>query len=234
MATARRTLKVAVVGAGSIGREFALHHFGRDRSGTQVSSIVDVDAAAARALAEDVAAAQAGAAIRVGSSRYRSSVDRTGGAAPPLLHATKLTQPILDDCDIVYIGTTPSSHKDLVQQALDSGKHVLLEKPLASTAADADAIVAAAESAERRGLFVGMNIGMRYNEAVVQMRRLLEQEDSLEAAALRLHFVQWPREWQQVAWCAERASGVYPHHPAVCFTHSSHTTHTKHAPTTYQ
>lgn len=224
MPTKSAALKVAVVGAGSIGREYALFHFGA-ATNTVVTSVVDTDAKLARLLATDVGSAQAGAAV-VGKNRYKADVKSLAGK--PVLHASELTNQILDACDIVYVGTTPSAHKGLVLQALDAKKHVLLEKPLASTADDADAIVRAAESAQAAcGLRVGMNIGMRYNEALSTMRRLLLDERpegaarrvhdggaaasspsaSVAGGSLSLHFTQWPRDWQQVAWCAGRSDG---------------------------
>lgn len=48
------------------------------------------------------------------------------------------------DCDAVIICTPNFTHASLVQTAIDSGKHVLVEKPLATTVADAEAMVAAA------------------------------------------------------------------------------------------
>lgn len=186
----RRLLRVAVVGAGSIGREFALEHLTAS-AGVRVSAVVDSDADAAATLAADVGSAQ-----------------QLGEVA----HGTSLTaDAVLESCDAVYIGTPPSSHLPLVEQALAAEKHVLLEKPLASRAEDADKIVAAAERAAVRGVHLSVNIGMRYNEALHQLRRLALHQGALggevESARLGLHFTQWPREWQRVAWCSSRAEG---------------------------
>ena len=182
-------LRVVVVGAGSIGREFALEHLTAS-AGVMVSAIVDLDAVAASTLAADVGSTEVGETV---------------------VHATSLTDDVLQGCDAVYIGTTPSSHLPLVERALAAEKHVLLEKPLASHADDADRIVAVAERAASRGIHLSVNIGMRYNEALHQMRRLALEQDALggevESARLGLHFAQWPREWQQVAWCAGRTDG---------------------------
>ena len=117
---------------------------------------------------------------------------------------------VLEACDIVYVGTPPASHHELVAAALGAGKHVLLEKPVAASSADANAIVAAAEAAAGRGTHLCMNIGMRWNAALHEMRRLAIEEESLgplEAGHLSLHFVRWPRAWQTVPWCAGRAQG---------------------------
>jgi predicted dehydrogenase len=123
-------------------------------------------------------------------------------------HATSLG-PVLDLCDMVYIGTTPNAHAPLVLEALAAGKHVLMEKPLAATPADADAIVGAAEAAE--ALQVGMNIGMRWNPALHELRRLAVTDGgtigTLKSARLSMHYTMWPREWQVQPWCAARAEG---------------------------
>ena len=123
--------------------------------------------------------------------------------------ATSLA-PCLDSCDIVYIGTPPSSHAQLACEALEAGKSVLLEKPLAATPADADAIVAAAERAGQRGQALGLDIGMRWNPAIAELRRLAVSEGalgSLTGCRLTLAFKQWPRDWQVQPWVAGRAEG---------------------------
>jgi predicted dehydrogenase len=53
------------------------------------------------------------------------------------------------DVDLVVIITPPESHAELVRRALEMGKSVLVEKPLAMTRAEGDAL---AELAYRRGL----------------------------------------------------------------------------------
>ena len=53
------------------------------------------------------------------------------------------------EVDAVYIATPPSSHADLSIMALESGKPVLVEKPVALTTAEADEMAAAARDAKR-------------------------------------------------------------------------------------
>jgi myo-inositol 2-dehydrogenase/D-chiro-inositol 1-dehydrogenase len=53
-----------------------------------------------------------------------------------------------EELDALWVCTPPLSHRDPTLAALASGIHVYLEKPIARTLEDADAIVAAAESAE--------------------------------------------------------------------------------------
>jgi predicted dehydrogenase len=51
-----------------------------------------------------------------------------------------------DEIDAVVVATPPRTHFDLVRRALEAGKHVLVEKPLATTGADAAELVSLAES----------------------------------------------------------------------------------------
>ncbi|HET9168316.1 MAG TPA: Gfo/Idh/MocA family oxidoreductase [Actinospica sp.] len=52
-----------------------------------------------------------------------------------------------DDIDAVFIALTPNLHAEWAVKALQAGKHVLVEKPLALTAADANRVFDAAEAA---------------------------------------------------------------------------------------
>jgi predicted dehydrogenase len=61
-----------------------------------------------------------------------------------------------DDVDLVDICTPGSSHAEIALAALAAGKHVLCEKPLANTVAEARSMVAAARSARTRAM-VGFN-----------------------------------------------------------------------------
>jgi len=58
---------------------------------------------------------------------------------------------VFDDPDIeaVVIATPAATHAELAHAALEAGKHVLVEKPLATSVRDAEKLVAAAEARDR-------------------------------------------------------------------------------------
>ena len=64
-----------------------------------------------------------------------------------------------DDIDIVDICAPGWMHADIAIAALEAGKHVLVEKPLANTVAEAEAMTQAAQSARAKGVqsMVGFN-----------------------------------------------------------------------------
>jgi predicted dehydrogenase len=74
----------------------------------------------------------------------------------PYVRATGNIDEIFDDpsIDAVYLATPVSTHYDLVRRALETGKHVLVEKPLATTIEQAESLGQLA-AANRLTLMVG-------------------------------------------------------------------------------
>jgi predicted dehydrogenase len=62
-----------------------------------------------------------------------------------------------DDVDVVDVCTPGDTHAEIALAALAAGKHVLLEKPLANTVADAESLVAAAAAAPGVRSMIGFN-----------------------------------------------------------------------------
>lgn len=78
-----------------------------------------------------------------------------------------------DDVDLVDIVTPGDSHAEIAIAALDAGKHVLCEKPLANTVEEAEAMVAAAERAAARGVYAMLGHTYRRVPAVAFARDLV-------------------------------------------------------------
>ena len=71
-----------------------------------------------------------------------------------------------DDIDVVYVASIHPLHRDLALQALEAGKHVLVEKPLGLNASQARDIAAAARG---QGRFCMEAMWMRFNPLVTRV-----------------------------------------------------------------
>jgi predicted dehydrogenase len=76
-----------------------------------------------------------------------------------------------DDVDLVYIATPPFLHHSQALAALEAGKHVICEKPLALNVEQADEMIAAARRSDR--LLVA-NLMQRYNPLCDAIAALIE------------------------------------------------------------
>lgn len=92
-----------------------------------------------------------------------------------------------DDVQIVDICTPGDSHAEIAIAALRAGKHVICEKPLANTVAEAEAMVAAAEAAQGRSM-VAFNY--RRVPAIALARRYVEQGRIGEIRHVRAQYLQ--------------------------------------------
>jgi predicted dehydrogenase len=134
------TVRVGLVGCGAFAR-FSMARY-RLLPGVRIGAVADIDAAATRR-----AAAELGAEPR--------SPDEVLVAS---------------DVDLVYIATPPALHFRQARAALEAGRHVLVEKPLATTVADAEAVAALAA---RRGLACVANLVERYNPLADMVREVI-------------------------------------------------------------
>ena len=146
-------MNVAVIGSGEIAE---LHAEALRRAGNPFSCAYDLSPEALQRFCEKTGA------------RPRSSSGK-----------------ILDDplIDAVYICTRHDSHVSLAMQALNAGKKVLLEKPLAMSAKDADQL---ARHTQIEHLRVGYN--MRHTPAIRRFREILS-ENAVCAESFEAHMI---------------------------------------------
>jgi len=95
------------------------------------------------------------------------------GSRYPGARMTEDFEELLEDPDLdaVVIATPATTHHELSKRALEAGKHVLVEKPPALNAADAEDLVA---SAETNGLVLMPGHLLRYHPAVRALKTLVD------------------------------------------------------------
>lgn len=136
-----RALGVAIVGAGYWGPNLA-RNFGASPD-CDLLWVCDLDEARATAVAG-----------RNGNTRVTAQLDE-----------------VLDDpaVDVVAVATPPSTHGGIGLAAIEAGKHILVEKPLAASVAEGEKLVAAAE---RQGVILMCDHTYCYTPAVHKIREL--------------------------------------------------------------
>jgi predicted dehydrogenase len=110
------------------------------------------------------------------------------------------------EIDAVDICLPTPLHREAAESALAAGKHVFLEKPIAVTLEDADAIVAAAERSS--GLFM-VGLVLRFWPEYVELQRRMAAGELGRPLAVSAHRLSPPADWND--WMADPAqSGGTP------------------------
>ena len=115
---------------------------------------------------------------------------------------------LIDDksVDAVAVCVPPALHASVALAAIDAGKHVFIEKPLALALDDCDSLVVAAARAESLKAAVGFN--MRLHRLVREARAVLTRGELGRVKLVRTVFASASRARQEYpAWRGHRESG---------------------------
>ncbi len=134
-------LKFALIGTGGIAQTYAQAFQTSDCC--QIAAACDTNEASAKAFAEPF-----GARI---FSDYKTLAENA-------------------EFDAVIVATPPDSHTEIAEFFMNRGKHVLCEKPLCLSVAEANRMI---ETAERTGVVFTMATKFRYCEDVVKAKAIL-------------------------------------------------------------
>ena len=104
------------------------------------------------------------------------------------------------EADAVLITAPAVTHVPLALEALEAGKHVLVEKPFANTAEEA---AVAARRADELGLILQVSQNYRNYPAPRVVQQLLREHALGELSAINVDFRQWDND---------REIGTYPHY----------------------
>ena len=89
------------------------------------------------------------------------------------------------EVDVVYVGTPHNLHRENTLMALEAGKHVLCEKPLAVNAGQAEEMVAAAR---KKGLFLMEAMWTRFVPTWVEIKERLDSGEFGAVKSLQADF----------------------------------------------
>jgi predicted dehydrogenase len=95
-----------------------------------------------------------------------------------------------DDVDLVDVCTPGDTHAEIAIAALEAGKHVLCEKPLANTVAEAEAMAEAADRAAAAGVRAMVGFTYRRVPALALARQLIAEGRLGELRHVRAQYLQ--------------------------------------------
>ncbi len=102
------------------------------------------------------------------------------------------------EVDTVYIASPVVMHAPQCRLAADHGKHILVEKPLAMTAEEGQAVV---DYCAKKGVLISAGFMMRFGSYVMEMKRLVAQGKIGEVVSGFAQFTCWypdlPGSWRQ-------------------------------------
>ena len=162
-------MRVAVIGCGLIGKRRA--DVVRQSCGNELVIVADVDESRARLLSEDMGC--------LATTDWREVVSR-------------------DDLDAVIVSTTNNWLAPITITALQSGKHVLCEKPPGRNPEEARQMM---EAAQARGRKLKIGFNHRYHAAIWKARELFDQSGIGEPLFIRCRYghggrAGYEREWR--------------------------------------
>ena len=159
-----------IVGCGWVARDYVAPGIAATAS-ARLTAVCDPDPAARRRIAED-------------NPELARHADLATFLATPGLEA-------------VYVATPNHLHRPIVEAAARAGKHVLCEKPMATTLADAEAMVAACRAT---GVRYATAFDQRFHAYHRRLRELVRAGRLGEITAARVHYACWtPADWSPVA-----------------------------------
>jgi predicted dehydrogenase len=172
-----RAIKLGIIGCGRVAEERhlpALQHLPHVR----VVAAADIDAHRAERLADQFS-------IEHRFGDYRA---------------------LLDDADIEAVGilTPTQSHAEIGLAALDAGKHVLIEKPLAMNVAECDRLI---ERAARSPFKVIVGFNLRWHRLVRQARTIIQSGTLGRVKAIRSVYTHDRSGENAPAWHRKRELG---------------------------
>ena len=176
VSTREEPIRSAIIGAGFIGR---IHAAAVRAAGGVVVGVADQNLEAARALQE------------------RVQSERATTASEELITA--------HDVEVVHVCTPNASHVPLVMDVLRAGKHVICEKPLATSAREAARLVELAEEAD---VVAAVPFVYRYYPMIREVRERVRNGDAGRLALLHGSYLQdWLAEETDSDWRVDRSLG---------------------------
>ncbi len=168
---AEQKVKAAVIGVGLIGEQHAETY--RDYPRSELVYVMDLNAERAKAVGDRL------------NCRYTSSLDELAAS----------------EAEVVSVATPDHLHFEPVMRMIEAGKHIVVEKPIATKTRQAEQMVAAARE---KGVKITVNLGNRWNPDLISVKECINAGEIGEPimAYIRISDTIWvPRE--MLSWAGQ-------------------------------
>lgn len=129
----------------------------------------------------------------------------------PTAVAVQTPDEIIDDplVDIVVIATSNDVHFSLTKQALNAGKHVVVEKPFTNTTAEADELIALAK---QKGRILTVHHNARFHSDFKTVKRIIERKRLGSVVNYQARFDRFRNYLREGAWREQDLPGSGIHY----------------------
>jgi predicted dehydrogenase len=133
----------------------------------------------------------------VTSNEERAEQARTAHAGVEILPEARALFALADSHDLVVVAAPNREHVPLGLAAVDAGLHLVVDKPLAASVADAQRL---AEAAASRGVVASVFHNRRWDGDFLTLRRLVSEGALGELVRLESRFERWRPEVDVAKW----------------------------------
>lgn len=113
------------------------------------------------------------------------------------------------EVDIVVVATSNDVHYSLTKQALEAGKHVIVEKPFTNTTAEADELIGLAQ---KKGLLLSVHHNARFHSDYKTVQRLLKEGKLGRVVSYEARFDRFRNFLRAGAWREQAGPGSGIHY----------------------
>lgn len=124
----------------------------------------------------------------------------------PYVEIVRSFQELLtEDIDLVIISTPNAQHVPMAKEAIAAGKHVIVEKPIALTAVEAEELC---ELAKKKGVLLSVYQNRRFDGDFQTVKALIEAGKLGEVLDYEVHYDRYVKGKSSKVWKAKGGKGV--------------------------
>ena len=136
---------------------------------------------------------------------YERASERSREEYPDVEVVHNFEELLTDDIDVVVISTPNTLHVPMATQALEAGKHVVVEKPVAATSAEAETLC---RLAAEKGVLLTVYQNRRLDGDFLTVKKLVQAGRLGEIVDYECHFDRFIQGYSAKQWKAAGGKGV--------------------------